>query len=234
MTIAIDLFPSSHASAHVNEDIETFIRSEAFPCAGAKSALSLAQVTVLEAGKFDLPRNNSDLYQALCAFGETIDPAEMPFRTFICVFEAEPVRSEAEFEDLLWQHLQVLHERDVSRGIGWAEGVASDPTSANFNISVNGVPYFVVGLHPGSSRPARQFGRPAMVFNSAEQFDALRADGRYQALQKIIRERELANTGSINPMLRDQGQGAQASQYSGRHVGEDWECPFKYKAAQTD
>jgi FPC/CPF motif-containing protein YcgG len=107
--------------------------------------------------------------------------------------------------------------------------VSTNPESADFNICVGGTAYFVIGLHPGASRAARRFCRPALVFNSHDQFEALRADGRYQALQKVTRDRELVANGSINPMLGDHAQRAQAPQYSGRQVGEDWKCPFTYR-----
>jgi len=93
-------------------------------------------------------------------------------------------------------------------------------------MSIAGHSYFIVGLHPNASRTARRFGRPAIVFNSQAQFSGLRADGRYSAMQSIIRARDTALEGSINPMLGEHGQALQAPQYSGRRVGADWKCPF--------
>jgi len=48
-------------------------------------------------------------------------------------------------------------------------------------------------------------------------------------MKGIIRDREVAQTGSINPMLNDFGDRSEARQYSGRAVDSDWECPFKPK-----
>jgi len=118
---------------------------------------------------------------------------------------------------------------DAASGARWAEGVAREPNSPDFSFSVGGAAYFVVGLHPGASRAARRFCRPALIFNPHEQFERLRADGRYYALQSIIREREIATHGSINPMLSDFGSGREAAQYSGRHVDEGWTCPLKVR-----
>ena len=68
-----------------------------------------------------------------------------------------------------------------------------------------------------------------MVLNSNLQFNALKSDGRYTQLQKIIRERDAALQGSINPNLADFGESSEARQYAGRAVESDWECPVKFK-----
>jgi len=91
-----------------------------------------------------------------------------------------------------WARAQGLHDIDAASGARWAEGVAREPNSPDFSFSVGGAAYFVVGLHPGASRAARRFCRPALIFNPHEQFERLRADGRYHTMQSIIREREIA------------------------------------------
>ena len=42
----------------------------------------------------------------------------------------------------------------------------------------------------------------------------------------LIRDEALA--GSRNPMLSRHGDTSEARQYSGRAVGADWACPFRY------
>jgi FPC/CPF motif-containing protein YcgG len=92
--------------------------------------------------------------------------------------------------------------------------------------------FFVVGLHPRASRLARRFETPAMVFNLHGQFETLRADGRYERLRDAILERDLAASGSINPMLAQHGTSSSARQYSGRVVGGDWRCPFSGRGSE--
>ncbi len=83
-------------------------------------------------------------------------------------------------------------------------------------------PHFVRGAFtPAPPAPRAASARPALIFNPHQQFERLRADGRYYQMQSIIREREIARHGSINPMLSDFGSGREAARYSGRHVGED-------------
>jgi FPC/CPF motif-containing protein YcgG len=65
-----------------------------------------------------------------------------------------------------------------------------------------------------------------MVFNLHDQFETLRAEGRYEKLRTSIIDRDVAMAGSINPMLANHGSISSARQYSGRAVETDWVCPF--------
>jgi hypothetical protein len=87
-------------------------------------------------------------------------------------------------------------------------------------------------LHPGASRPARRFVRPALVFNLHDQFEQLRAQGRYEKLRASIVERDIALAGAPNPMLARHGSISEARQYSGRMVEQDWTCPFSGRSAR--
>ena len=46
-------------------------------------------------------------------------------------------------------------------------------------------------------------------------------------MREKILKRDEDWSGSINPMLAVHGSISEARQYSGRVVGEDWECPFR-------
>lgn len=211
-------------------DLAAFLRSEGFPCVGAKSALSLGQLRVLEAGALDSPASDPEIHDAIVRFGASVRKTGSAVASLIVMFEAAPEMDEVTFERALWRRLQALHDLDVSRGFPWASDVSNDPDASNFSLSLGGQAYFVVGMHPGASRAARRFSRPALAFNAHGQFERLRADGRYGAMQRIIRQRELAAEGSINPMLNDFNKGREAAQYSGRRVSDDWTCPFRARS----
>ena len=87
----------------------------------------------------------------------------------------------------------------------WGKNDSSDPNDASFCLSLNGEKLFVVGLHPESSRFARRFSRPAMVFNTLSQFEQFENDGTYTAMVHTIRRRDLKFQGSINPMVLAMG-----------------------------
>ena len=101
-------------------------------------------------------------------------------------------------------------------------------------MSFGGEAFFVVGLHPQSSRPARRFEAPAMVFNLHDQFERLRAEGRYDKLRGTILQRDEQLAGSINPMLAEHGTTSAARQYSGRAVSDAWKCPFSGRSDAQD
>jgi FPC/CPF motif-containing protein YcgG len=210
-------------------DFAAFVQSDAFPCVGAKSALVLGGLRVFEAGDFSCADHDAAIHRAIAEFGAWAIKEKTGLASFACLFRHGPRMNEAQFEAALWARAQGLHDIDAASGAPWAEGVSREPESPDFSFSVGGAAYFVVGLHPGASRAARRFCRPALVFNPHQQFERLRHDGRYYTMQSIIREREIARHGSINPMLSDFGNGREAAQYSGRHVDDGWVCPLKVR-----
>ena len=116
---------------------------------------------------------------------------------------------EPEFEAGLWNVLDRLHEED-RKHFDWCPGYAKDPAENDFSFCFGERGFFIVGLHPKSSRRARRFKYPAIAFNLQSQFDALRNKGRFDLMRDAIREREIGFQGAINPMLADFGEGRQA------------------------
>ena len=211
-------------------DLDAFIRARDFPCVGAKAALVRGALDMETLGSLLSNDDDMALWLALAKFAETLDPGAAVVQSFAVSFPDTPKLSEIAFERALWDRINGLHYIDTQMGQGWSKDTEADPQSNNFSLSVAGESFFVIGLHPGASRPARRFDHACLVFNSNAQFAKLREDGRYYQMQSIIRERDEKLAGSINPMLRDFGQGSEAAQYSGRLVGEDWECPFSKRA----
>ena len=86
----------------------------------------------------------------------------------------------------------------------------ADPGNPHFSLSFGGEAFFVIGLHPRASRPARRFCRPVLVFNLHDQFERLREQGRYERMREKIMARDEALAGSPNPMLARHGEGSAA------------------------
>lgn len=213
-------------------ELRAFIADAAFPCVGAKTALSRDTLRVVELGRLGDRANDTPLLDELSAFSAMLDrdvSGKYALHSFAAVFDGPGITDERRFEALLWSQLQRLHDLDASRGSRWAADVSMDPASPRFSLSLAGHPFFIIGLHPGASRHARRFGFPALVFNSHRQFNRLRADGRYARMQTAIRRRDTALQGSINPNLADFGQDSEALQYSGRVVEPDWRCPLRVR-----
>jgi len=177
--------------------------------------------------------NDAPLLDALDAFARMVEQQPQDSTTvhsFAALFQGPEDTDEVRFEAMLWSQLQRLHDLDVKRGTRWALDVSRDPNDPHFSLSIAGHAFFVIGLHPGASRIARQFAVPALVFNSHQQFEKLRADGRYQKMQAATRERDIALQGSINPNLADFGAAAETRQYSGRKTEAGWSCPFHVRS----
>ena len=145
--------------------------------------------------------------------------------TFIAMFRGPAIESEQHFEDLLWSQLQAMHTID-SDFFAWDKTVDSDPKNNKFSFSIGGRAMYVIGMHPKSSRQARTVRYPTLVFNLHEQFERLRARGKFETMKQTIRAREMAFQGSINPTLTSFGENSEARQYSGQVVPDNWACPF--------
>lgn len=202
-------------------EFNDFISERAFPCVGAKSAANRGRMMLTVCEALGTAASARRLCAGLAEFAAAYpDPGEEPV-SFVAIFE-NAVEGEDDFHAKLWQQLQLVHDLDVLTH-PWAPGVSDDPASNDFSFSVAGRAFFVVGLHPESSRLARRAPRPTLVFNFHEQFEAMRASGRYAKLQSAIRQRDLELQGNINPVLAQFGDASEAQQYSGKHGGG---CPF--------
>jgi FPC/CPF motif-containing protein YcgG len=209
----------------INQEFTQRIDETDYPCVGAKSALHTKQYRLGSYGKMGGPETTLRLAEALKTYIRETLTSSSKYMTMVAVFDDE-VSSELEFEQKLWMQLQALHDAD--QDAAWDPTVSNNPEDPNFSFSFNGSAFFVVGLHPHASRKARKFSHPAMAFNLHHQFEKLREDGVYDKMKKVIREREVAFDGGINPMLTDHGDGLEAPQYSGRKVDASWKCPFHH------
>lgn len=185
------------------------------------------QYVLRQYGPLGNPENTEQLLLDLNEYVRAYDFEGNDFYSFIAVFDDMAKFTEEEFEERLWHQLQLLHENDPEP---WDPEVSSDPDSDHFSFSLCGKAFYVVGMHPGSSRIARQTPRPAIAFNLHWQFEKLREMGAYDTTRSTIRERDKQKQGSVNPMLKDFGESREAMQYSGREVDKNWKCPFHSKS----
>lgn len=226
---ATPMFPWVHdAQSDLESLLQTHVADRAFPCVGAKAALARGTLSVLACTRIDSAWDDLRIHDGLMRFAAAYREQPGLFRSFAVVFEGPQDLDEPEFETALWSRLQSLSDKDAWRGQSYDPRVSPDPDDPHFSLSFGGEGFFVVGLHPHASRPARRFARPTLVFNLHDQFTQLRADGRYETMREAIMARDEAVAGSRNPMLARHGEVSEASQYSGRVVDAAWRCPFHY------
>ena len=217
----------------VHAAFRDLILQPGFSCIGAKAAFHGNAYGFAVYSELASEESTAGLCRDLCCFAKSQLVAESEYATFVAVFRGPGNINEAEFEHLLWRQLHQLHIADRAF-FAWDDAVSADPNDPQFSFSFAGRAFYVIVMHPGSSRTARTFPWPALVFNPHEQFERLRSDGKWRKMQKAIRSREVALQGTINPMLSDFGEKSEAPQYSGRAVPRDWtppipnvgKCPF--------
>jgi FPC/CPF motif-containing protein YcgG len=216
----------------VDERFRKFVSGERYPCLAATGVARRGDYRLNVYEGLGSPGASDALATDLAAF--VLDSGTRAggegLTAFAAVFTGRAPASEKAFERALWLQLQRLHERD--RATGWDPTVSADPHDPRFSFSFGGVALFVIGLHPKSSRIARRFEWPTLVFNPHRQFERLRRDGVFGRLRDRIRARDLALQGSLNPNLADYGERSEARQYSGRDTTEEhWRCPFHPRKA---
>jgi FPC/CPF motif-containing protein YcgG len=223
--------PPSPLTRFVHESFRALALNERFSCVGGRAAV---RRDAYRFGLYDRLGSREAAEQLgadLTRFIADPELRDQPLTAFVASFVDPVPVDEEHFESLLWSTLQHLADDDRRP---WAEGRHADPAETTFAFSFAGTAFFIVGLHANSSRLVRRFAFPTLVFNPHDQFDRLRADGRYARFREVIRARDIALQGTVNPMLRDFGEASEARQYSGRSVDDRWRCPFHAPGTRQD
>jgi FPC/CPF motif-containing protein YcgG len=206
-------------------EFKSFIGGSTFPCLGAKAAMNARSFCFHVYEELASELCSKELSRDLGRFVKSEMRRTHPYATFVAIFERPIGVDEEQFESLLWAQLHSLSAID-SLDNAWDPKVSSDPDHPLFSFSFGGHALYVVGMHDQSSRLSRRFRWPALIFNPHEQFERLRAAGKWPRLQESIRARDVALQGNINPMLSDFGVKPESRQYSGRAVDEHWHAPW--------
>lgn len=219
--------PPMLADKLLTDKFHDLIHHTEFPCVGAKAALAKGTLEVLVARDIRSNWDDRRIYDGITRIVQAYRSDRALFRSFAVIFEGPLDLDEKTFERFLWARAESLTNKDTWLGAPPDTRVSSDPANPHFSLSFGEEAFFIVGLHPRASRPARRFERPVLVFNLHDQFEQLREQGRYERMRATIIERDVALAGSPNPMLARHGEISEARQYSGRDVAEpEWVCPF--------
>lgn len=212
----------------IHDSFRALVLNPQFSCVGAKSAIQQGGYRIGCYDELASAQATAGLARDLFRFLQEQPALNGEFSTFVATFSHPVIHSEQQFEKLLWQQLQQLHEADAPLH-PWDPQVSDDPDNPHFAFSFATQSFFVVGLHPVASRYTRRFAWPTLVFNLHAQFEQLRKDGRFERMQDVIRSREESLQGSINQNLSEYGSMSDARQYAGRQVDAEWRCPFSPK-----
>ena len=208
-------------------EFREFLAKPDFPCLGAKSAQARGQIQFLVARDITSGWDDLRIYSALFNFVELYRSRPAFFQSLVVLFRGPGTLDELHYEAFLWERIQSLTDKDNWHGQTHDPRVSADPANPHFSVSFANEGFFLVGLHPNASRPARRFTVPAIVFNPHDQFEKLRKIGSFEGMRKKISNRDEALAGSRNPMLQTFGDSSEAPQYSGRIVKKGWKCPYR-------
>ena len=220
-------------SQTIIDEFRHFIGDDAYPCVAARADLKCEQIQCFVAGHIGCPNDDPAILSFIYEFVAAYRKAGTILHSAAVIFTSPETISEQLFDLFLWKRLQALSEMDAKK-YAYDRRVDENPMASGFSFSLGEEAFFIIGLHPGSSRGARRFKYPAMVFNPHAQFEELRKQHRYEKMKKIVRKRDLSYSGSINPMLADYGDASEVFQYSGRQYGSDWVCPLKVIHGTTE
>lgn len=217
----------------IKQEYLSYIDNKDFACIGAKAALAKEQIQCFMAGNMACPKDDSDILNFLYKFIDDYRKSKELYHSAVVIFRDPGVINDEQFDKLMWQRLQSLSDFD-SANYKYDFRVDADPSSSNFSFSLKEESLFIIGLHPVNSRPLRRFSYPALVFNPHWQFEQLRKSGKYEKMKHVVRKRDIAFSGSINPMLKDFGDASEVYQYSGCKYDQAWQCPLKINHAAIE
>ncbi len=206
-------------------ELDLLVSQPNYPCVAALRVLTQKDFRLEAFPELGSAASTASLAEGLSRFKAEQARSQSPFLSYLAVFESPQNIDEVEFENRLWRQLWLLHQGDRKHHAADPR-FPSDPADPKFCFSFEGQAFFVVGMHANSSRLARRFKYPLLVFNLYEQFEQLKARQQYDVMVKVNRARDMKFQGSINPMVYKFGEEAEAVQYSGREVEKGWKCPF--------
>ncbi len=213
------------------EEYFNFLQQKDFPCIAAKAALAKEQIKCMVASHIACPKDDYSILKFMYEAVDEYRNTENFYYSAVVIFKEPLYADEAAFDKLLWQRLQALADLDAAN-YSYDKRVSADPSSPDFSFSIKEEAFYVIGLHPASSRTARRFKYAAIVFNPHQQFQEMKETSKYEMIKQSVRKRDIQYSGSLNPMLTDFGESSEVFQYSGMKYDDTWQCPLKINHAK--
>jgi FPC/CPF motif-containing protein YcgG len=218
--------------SQICDEYLSFIGSPQFACVAARAALASQQIKCFVAGHMACPGSDTAILDFIYNFVDEYRSANSLFHSATIIFKGPVIPDEESFDRFLWQRLQSLSDLDA-QNYSYDDRVSNNPSSADFSFSLKEEAFFIIGLHPQSSRMTRRFAYPTIVFNPHDQFETLRQENHYESMKRTVRKRDIKLSGSINPMLDDYRLSSEALQYSGKKYDSSWQCPLHVSHAES-
>ncbi|XGC79555.1 guanitoxin biosynthesis heme-dependent pre-guanitoxin N-hydroxylase GntA [Bdellovibrio bacteriovorus] len=210
----------------IENDLRELVNQKNYPCVAAVKAFHDGDFIFDTYSGFGSGESAQRLGQNLLSFKKKQSQPGQEYLTYIAVFPNDQSPDEHTFEQQLFNELSAIWNYPEIAG-KWDDKFSANPEDKNFCFSLDGSAFFVVGMHPKSSRLARQLPYNTLIFNLYSQFQGLREKGIFDSMVKSIRHRDVQFQGSVNPMVELYDNKWEAIQYSGKMNPPDWKCPFR-------
>lgn len=219
-----------NVSERIIHEFLSHVKEKEFPCVAAHEALSKNTLRCFVAEHMACPKDDHSILHFIYDFIDEFRNDSKGYHSIAVIFSGPVEINEELFEKLLWHRLQSLSDLDALK-YPYDTRVDAEVNSPHFSFSLKSEAFYVIGMFSESSRKARRFKYPTLIFNPHAQFEALRENNQYGKMQRIVRHRDKQYSGSVNPMLADFGEVSEVFQYSGRIYSKDWKCPLNPKHA---
>jgi FPC/CPF motif-containing protein YcgG len=212
----------------VETEIAALLTQRNYPCVAALQSFHRDDYQVGFYEQFGTGKSYSNLRADLHHFLVEQRKSGSTYHTFWAIFPEFSSVNEQNFETQMWEELSWLTSEEL-KDVDWGPDTTNrDPGTPEFAFNLFGEAFFVVGMHPESSRRARKFPWPTLIFNVFSQFRELQSRGLYDSMVQLNRERDRKFQGTANPMAVEHGEKWETIQFSGRQNNATWKCPFHF------
>lgn len=212
---------SEMLATHIHDLFRATILSRSFPCLGGAGLIRSRNYRFAIYDELGVANSIGLMARDLTGFLSLRNADEFPFTAFIAAFLNPAPADDVAFERAMWAQLEGLEALDAKTDHPPVRLIdETDP-----GLVYGDREFFIVGMHPASSRWARRFSWPLLVFNALTHADEMRARGKHERMSQLVLGRDRILQGSDNPSLH----ASQRDQFSGRAV-EPGLCPLGHTA----
>lgn len=190
--------PAARLAQFVHNQLRALILDTNYPCVGARAAFNQGAYRFSMYLDMASPEATAGLCVDLRAFVAEQPRMDSPFTTFVASFTGPHPKDWKQFNFRVCRQLQALHDVDPHE---CNPSTCPDPEDLRASFRFAEQAFFLIGFHAASTRWSRRFAWPTLVFNARHQFERLHEENKLERFQQIIRTRDRALQGSIDPTL---------------------------------
>jgi uncharacterized protein len=197
---------------HVHAIFRAVLLSPSFPCLGGTGLVRAGEYCFAVYDQLGDPSAFGQQAVDMRHYFKSRPIDTHPFAAFVAAYIAPSTQTDDVFEACMWAQLEGLQSCQEHGGQGSISLVDHDDPGFVFGDRE----FFVVGMHPGSSRFARRFPWPLLVFNALSHAHEMQKRGKHASMSRKVLARDRNLQGSDNPSLH----APQRLQFSGREVAD--------------